>query len=226
MRSALGGPINRRCVGVEPKQVRSLDASTSGLLNPKRQEARRPCGSVDDFGQMSATDTETVGQLSDGLLEGMGMPCHVTSVVCATIKSRGNEIVPVSIPSDPIGVNTWPQRPAIQRAVLAFRKERGLSPEQMAGILEVAPSYLHNLLYDKRVWPSLEVAQKLAEILGMKLGDVVDDPGAEITGATAASSDLDRFMLRTMGSNLSKLTDAQKQAAFEAWNAIIRGYEK
>jgi transcriptional regulator with XRE-family HTH domain len=128
--------------------------------------------------------------------------------------------------TDAIGMNTWPQRPVVQRSVLAYRKERGLAPEQMAEILGVAPSYLHNLLYDKRVWPSLDVAQKLAEVLGMKLGDVVDDPGAEITGATPASSDLDRFMLRTMGSNLSKLTDAQKQAAFEAWNAIIRGYEK
>ena len=197
-----------------------------GGLDLERKMAGGLRGPVQDLGKMRPSHAELGGQFGDGPLKGVGVPCHVISVVCDTIKSRGNEIDSMSVLNDVVGMNSWPQRPAIKSLVLTYRKARGLTPEQMAEILGVSPSYLHNVLYDKRVWPSLEVAQKLSEVLGVKLGDVVDDPGAEIVGATATSSDLERFMLRTMGSNLSKLTDAQKQAAFEAWNAIIRGYEK
>ena len=208
------------------QEIPRLVGASSGFLDLKRQIPRGLGGAVQNLGEMGAPYSKPKGQISDCFIEGVRMPCHAFSVVCDTIKSRTNEIASMSVPFDSMGMNPWPQRPVIQAAVLAYRKEHKLSPEQMAEVLGVGPSYLHNVLYDKRVWPSLEVAQKLSEILGLKLGDVVDDPGAEIPGSTTASSDLDRFMLRTMGSNLSKLTDTQKQAAFEAWNAIIRGYEK
>ena len=208
------------------QQISRTNGATCGLFNLEGQQARRARRAVENLGKVRPAYAKPSRQVGDRCLEGVRMPCHGISVVCDTIKSRGNEIAPMSFPFDSMGMNPWPQRPVIQAAVLAYRKEHKLSPEQMAEILGVGPSYLHNVLYDKRVWPSLEVAQKLSEVLGLKLGDVVDDPGAEIPGSTTASSDLDRFMLRTMGSNLSKLTDTQKQAAFEAWNAIIRGYEK
>ena len=208
------------------EKIDSPNGASGRLLDLEGKQPRRPRRSVQNLRQVGPSHTKASRQVGDRFLEGVRMPCHGLSVVCDPIKSRTNEIAPMSVPFDSMGMNPWPQRPVIQAAVLAYRKEHKLSPEQMAEVLGVGPSYLHNVLYDKRVWPSLEVAQKLSEILGLKVGDVVDDPGAEIPGSTTASSDLDRFMLRTMGSNLSKLTDTQKQAAFEAWNAIIRGYEK
>jgi transcriptional regulator with XRE-family HTH domain len=164
------------------QEVHSLEGPARGFLDLEGQQPRRTRRSIQNLRQMGPAYAKASGQVGDRFLEGVRMPCHEISVVCDTIKSRGNEIDPVSIPIDSIGMTTWPQRPVIQRAVLAYRKEHKLSPEQMAEVLGVGPSYLHNVLYDKRVWPSLEIAQKLSEVLGLKLGEVVDDPGGEIEG--------------------------------------------
>lgn len=209
---------------MNPQEVRCPNVPAGGLFNLKGKNTGRPSRAVQNLGKVRPAYTKAGCQIRDRLLEGMSVPCHASSVVCDTIKSRGNEIVEVSILNDAVVMISWPQRPFIQAAVLAYRKAHKLNPEQMAEILDVGPSYLHNLLYDKRVWPSLEAAQKLAEVLGLKLGEVVDDPGASIDGLPEESTAVDRFMLKTMGSDLTKLTDAQKQSAMEAWRAIIRGY--
>lgn len=204
-------------------KVLSQNLSPSGLFNAESQHPRRASRAIKDLGKVRPTHAKMGSQISDGFLEGMRVSSHETSVVCDTIKSRGNEIVHIPIPIDSIGMSTWPQRPIIQKAILAYRKERGLSPEQMAEILEVGSSYLHNLLYDKRVWPSLEVAQKLSRSLGLKLGEVVDDPGALVEGSAPDHSGFDKFMLKTMGTDLSKMTESQKQAGFQVWKAFSDG---
>lgn len=198
----------------------------SGLLNLEGERSGGPGGSIQNFRKVGPAHAKLGREVSDCLLEGVSVSCHATSVVCDTIKSRGYEIVPASGSYDAVVMTTWPQRTSIQAAVLAYRRKHGLNPERMADLLGVGHSYLHNLLYDKRVWPSLDIAQKLSEILGLRLGEVVDDPGASVEGAPEGASEVDRFMLKAMGSDLTKLTDTQKQAAMEAWRAIIRGYVK
>lgn len=173
---------------MNPEKVDSPNGAPGRLLDLEGEKARRPRRSIQHLGKVRPAYAKASGQVGDRFLEGVRMPCHKISVVCDTIKSRGNEIDPVSVSIDSIGMTTWPQRPVIQRAVLAYRKEHKLSPEQMAEVLGVGPSYLHNVLYDKRVWPSLEIAQKLSEILGLKLGEVVDDPGGEIEGVAREDS--------------------------------------
>ena len=170
------------------EKVDGPNGASGCLLDLEGEQARRSGRSIQNLGKVRSAYAKASGQVGDRFLEGVRMPCHGISVVCDTIKSRGNEIDPMSVPIDSIGMTTWPQRPVIQRAVLAYRKEHKLSPEQMAEILSVGPSYLHNVLYDKRVWPSLEIAQKLSEVLGLKLGEVVDDPGGEIEGVAREDS--------------------------------------
>lgn len=205
------------------KELRGHVGPTGGFLDLERQQPRASSRPVQHLGKVVAADPELESELGDGFFEGVSVPSHTPSVVCDTIKSRGNDIAPVSLRYDAVGMTQWPQRPLIKAAVLAYRKEHKLNPEQMAGLLGVAPSYLHNVLYDKRVWPSLEVAQKLSEVLHLKLGEVVDDPGEEIPGASTDNSDFDRFMLKTMGKDLTELSDAQKQAGFQVWKSFMDG---
>lgn len=208
------------------KQHRSADPPLGGRFDLECKTPRAGRGSVQHFGEMATADAQPLGQFGDSLREWVMMPRHVTSVVCDTIKSRGYEIDSMSLSTDAVGMLTWPQRPVFKAAVLAYRKAHNLTPEEMADALCVKPSYLHNLLYDKRVWPSLEIIQKSAEVLGLSITELTDDPGADIAGAPEGASEVDRFILKAMGSNLTKLTDVQKQAAHEAWSAIIRGYVK
>ncbi len=205
------------------QEIPRLVGASSGFLDLKRQIPRGLGGAVQNLGEMGAPYSKPKGQISDCFIEGVRMPCHAFSVVCDTIKSSGNEIAPMSLVHDSMEMNTWPQRPTIKAAVLAYRKEHQLSPKEMADLLGVGPSYLHNVLYDKRVWPSLDLAQELSKVLGLKLGEVVDDPGEEIAGANPDNSDFDRFMLKTMGKDLTEMTDAQKQAGFQVWKSFMDG---
>jgi len=208
---------------VSAKQVDRQVGAASSLLNLEGEKPRWASGAVQDLRQVVPANSQPGCHVGDCFLEGMRMPCHATSVVCDTIKSSGNEIAGMSYAHDSMDMTTWPQRPAIKAAVLAYREQHQLSPKQMAEMLGVGPSYLHNVLYDKRVWPSLELAQELSKVLGLKLGEVVDDPGEEIPGATSDNTDFDRFMLKTMGKDLTEMTDAQKQAGFQVWKSFMDG---
>lgn len=205
------------------KEGRSLDSAARSQLDPKGQFPRGLLGPVQNLREMIPADPKQFREVRDRFIEGVGVPCHVTSVVCDTIKSRGNEIATMSLANDSSCMSTWPQRPTIKAAVLAYRKLHGLNPEQMAELLGVRPSYLHNVLYDKRVWPSLDLAQELSKVLGLKLGEVVDDPGEDVAGSNPDNSDFDRFMLKTMGKDLTEMTDAQKQAGFQVWKSFMDG---
>jgi len=208
---------------VNPQEIDRPDLASGGFLNLERQDTRRPRSSVQDFRQMPTAYAKVSGQIGNRFLEGVRMTCHGTSVVCDTIKSRGNEIAEMSIPYDAVEMNTWPQRPRFKAAVLAYRKAHGLSPDEMAPLLDVSPSHLHGLLYDKRVSPSLDLVQKASEVLGMSITELADDPGSLVEGSGPEHSDFDRFMLKTMGVDLAKMTDAQKQAGFQVWKAFSDG---
>jgi transcriptional regulator with XRE-family HTH domain len=79
-------------------------------------------------------------------------------------------------------MDIWPQRTHIQKKVLAYRREKGLRPEQLAELLDMQPSHLHGLLYDRRTRIMLEVAQRFAAILGLPLSEIVDDPSSHLPG--------------------------------------------
>ena len=128
--------------------------------------------------------------------------------------------------NDPEFMTIWPQRSKFKEAVLSYRKAKGISPEQMADILGIKQSHLHGLLYDKQVGPSKELIETASKILNLPLYELANDGSLEISGADPNASDMERFMLRVMGADLTKLTETQKQSAFEAWRAIVRAYEQ
>jgi len=207
------------------EQITGQNLAAGRLLNLEGELPRRLRRAVQNLGKMRTGDAESGGQLGHSLNEGVGMCCHTSSVVCDTIKSSGNNMDPKLFFSDPEWMNIWPQRSRFKEAVLSYRKAKSLSPEQMAELLGIKPSHLHGLLYDKRVGPSLELIEKASRVLGLPLFELANDGSLEISGAEKDASDMERFMLRMMGHDLSKLTETQKQSAFEAWRAIVRAYE-
>jgi hypothetical protein len=77
--------------------------------------------------------------------------------------------------------------------------------------------------------PGKDTLKKLSAYYQVQLSELTDDPGAPVAGVPQAqfaeSSEEERVMMRAMGSDLSKLTPEQRRAAFEAWSAIVRGYQ-
>ena len=121
--------------------------------------------------------------------------------------------------------DVYPYRPNFKQAVKSLRTSRRIPLAEVANLLGLGLDTLHDYLYKKHSRPGRLPLQELARLTGRPMADFDDDPGAPPPGATPDSSEIDRFMLRAMGSDLSKLTEKQKQNAFEAWRAIVRGYE-
>lgn len=117
----------------------------------------------------------------------------------------------------------WPQRKLFRDQVNAFRKANGLSRPEVAQRLGIDDGSLHSLMYDKSRGYSLDLLKRAAALFGCSLHEWIDDPGGA-PPEMAEASELDRFMARTMGSDISKMTPEQKMAAFEAWKAIARGF--
>ena len=121
--------------------------------------------------------------------------------------------------------DVYPYRPNFKQAVKEVRVKRGIPLAEVAALLGLAQDTLHDYLYKKHMRPGRLPLQELSRLSGRPMADFDDDPGAPPVGTNPESSEIDRFMLRVMGSDISKLTESQKQAAFEAWRAIVRGYE-
>jgi len=185
-----------------------------------------PLGSGKNAGQMDSARLDPLSEPRDGFLEGVVVSRHRPSVVCYTTLSTPNNMATSCRLYETWAMSNWPQRDNFKKLVLDYRKEHGLTPEEMAERLGLKPSGLHGLLYDKRTGcPKLETAQNAARVLGVKLSEIVDDPGSDIPGTNPESSEMERVMLRSMGHDITKLTEAQKMAAYNAWKAIVSGYQ-
>jgi len=196
-----------------------LNREPSLLGYPKREVLANPIVTREDAGKMNASSLNPLGEACDGSLKGVGMPSHGSSVVCYTTLSTQNNIAMSRHPYDPWAMSNWPQRDNFKKLVLDHRKEHGLTPEAMADLLGLKPSGLHGLLYDKRTGcPKLETAQQAARVLGVKLSEIVDDPGKEIAGNDASGlSEARRFLANAMfhGITADEISDEDAQLLYE-----------
>lgn len=106
-----------------------------------------------------------------------------------------------------------------RQVCLDLMRERNLTKAELAEMFGIKEGSLHQYMYNSDKRPSLDVLQTVGRVTNRSITEFVDDPGAE------GDSELVRFMSRVMGSDLSKMTDQQMRAAFDAWRAIVRGYE-
>lgn len=116
----------------------------------------------------------------------------------------------------------WNRQPKFKAAVLAYRKEHSLRPEEFAPLLGLTPNGLHGLLYDKRSdQPELSTAQSIVRVLGGTLSDWVDDPGRPVPGAADGADPLDKALLEDIGRKFKDLTDDQKLLAANAIRSML-----
>lgn len=113
----------------------------------------------------------------------------------------------------------WPQQPHFMEAAKNLMEAKGWSLDDLANELGYSPGTLHQYMYNREKRPdAFGLLVPFCALAGRDITEFIDNPAAE------GGSEVGRFMAKAMGSDLSKLTDAQKQAAFDAWRAIVRGY--
>jgi hypothetical protein len=153
---------------------------------------------------------------------------HKDSVAFSATLSTTNDVVFLATSSH-IGNmdDVFPQRTKLRDDILAYRREHGLTPDQMAIKLQRSPSSLKSILYDRTRLVGTDFIKIWAGISGRSITEYIDDPGTSVPGvpqeAFADATEQERVMMRAMGSDLSRLTTEQRRAAFEAWSAIVRG---
>jgi len=122
-----------------------------------------------------------------------------------------------------MALDMWPQRSELKALVKAYRTEHDISRKNMADRLGIAESQLHNLMYDKRVRPSLDFVQRAAELFNVSITALIDDPGSTPIPGTEARwsevSERDRLMAAAMFSDLTadNLSESEKDEIFRAY---------
>lgn len=197
-----------------------------------RGASHGPVLSVQDFGQVSSPDADALGQFGDGSLEGVVVSSHDSNVLHDTTESSPYSMDLLRLVAETPSMDKFPGRAKFRTAILAYRKKHGITPDQMADILNMKPSGLHGLLYDKRTGYSVETIQKACALMGASITEFIDDPGAPPPPGIdeedfRLSSEEDRVYLRAMYSGLQTIpTPEQKRHAMDAWAAIVRGYQE
>lgn len=211
------------------KELSPDDASTREPFNPLRQAWRRGCAVQEHLDRPHLGDTKSV---SETLVRHLGEPSAVIHVPSVNQPFTLSRVRADLLQGHPVQTwdmdDRWPQRRRFKALMDEWRKRQGLTIAETAGQLGLTYNTLRQYTSPARrdTKPSIELLQKATTLFGCSLTEFVDDPGAPPDGAAPDSSEVDRFMLRIIGIDLSKLTDREKQAAFEAWRSIIRGYEK
>ena len=120
-------------------------------------------------------------------------------------------------------IDRWPQRSQFKVRLDEWRLERDLTVRQAAAALGLTYNTLRQYTSPSRrdTKPSIELLQAAATLFNCRLTEFVDDPGEAIPGATSGASEVDRFVLRMIGHDLETLTEAETEAAFTAWKAVV-----
>lgn len=66
------------------------------------------------------------------------------------------------------------ERFTVGDAIVAYRKAKGLTQEQLADKAEIGRSQIANI-ETNRADPSLSLLRRLADALGVKMGDLIDN---------------------------------------------------
>ena len=123
----------------------------------------------------------------------------------------------------------FPMREKLRDDMLIFRREKGISKDQVAVLLKKKPSSLHSILYDRTRHVGTEFLQLWCALSGHSLTEYLDDPGSPLPGLPQEDwgkvTEEERVMLRAMASDLARLRPELRRHAFNAWTSIIQGYQ-
>ena len=157
-------------------------------------------------------------------------PSSITNVALkATMSDLGNVVFEAT--SFTLGDmdEIFPMREKLRDDVLVFRRTMNLTPAQMAVMLKRSPSGLHSTLYDSGRHVGLDLIQEWARVTGHSILEYIDDPGRPVPGvsqeAFGEATEEERVILRAVASDLAQLRPELRRPAFDAWTAIIRGFQ-
>jgi len=183
--------------GPDVTAQRSLRDSAFRLsVNGHRQLRRALQPVVEHTDKVNPRHMALLGHFSHGFREGeLVNASHDLSVMSHTILSTPNTIETPSQCLDthhrggvrmritkPRRERAWPQQEFFRKQVLAYRHAHNMDLGPFANLLQVSESHLHNLLYDYRTRPSLDVVERASGILQIPAGDLMDDRGSQLTG--------------------------------------------
>lgn len=206
---------------------RGLDADGELRAGAEGALGHRQPALIQGRGKVGPAAPNQAGKALDGYLEGMRVSSHPSSVVCDTILSSPTEIAYLSYATQHERMR-WPQQPVFRSLVLEHRKTHALRPEDFAELIGVEPAYLHNMLYDKRVYPSLEALQRAADVLKVPISRLVDDKHGTLPGAEGAPADrlsvAKRAAMLRMYQNLERddVSDDDAMKALEIVEALFK----
>lgn len=106
-----------------------------------------------------------------------------------------------------------------RQVCLDHMRDHDLTKAELAEQFGIKEGSLHQYMYNADKRPSLDVLQAVGRVTMRSITEFVDDPGAE------GDTEIIRFLTRTMGTDLSRMSETQMRNAFEVWRATVRGYE-
>ena len=214
-------------MGLEAEQHGSPQDAIAGGFKRHGQFRSRPTVTSKDVVEVGGGCPSSAGDFINGLPGGEKafFEAHTTKCNSRMLPSQVAYSPCMSLYLAQNPAMKWPQLDKFKARLSEYQRASGKTQAQVAAELDTTYGTLRFWLSGTRS-PSLPTLQRASALFGCSVTEFVDDPGAPPAGATVESSEIDRFMLRIIGEDLTKLTDREKQAAFEAWRSILRGYEK
>ena len=116
----------------------------------------------------------------------------------------------------------WAQVEAFHQALKAYQEKTGKTQAQVAGDMGTSYGTLRFWLSGTRS-PKLDNLIRAAELFDVPVTNFMDAP---IPGEmrSVVLDERGRFMKRVMGSDLAELPENEREAAFQAWKAIVAGF--
>lgn len=122
-------------------------------------------------------------------------------------------------------MDIWAQRDRFKDAVKEYREANAKVLRDVAELLGIKEQTLKDYLYRDNVKPSLEVLQCAASVFGISVLEFLDSPEPGELKTAPPLDERARFMRRVMGSDLASLPETEREAAFQAWKAIVAGFQ-
>ena len=120
--------------------------------------------------------------------------------------------------------DVWPYREAFRKVVADYQRRTGKKQLEVAAELGTTLGTLRGWLYSRVKKPSLDVLQRASALFGVSVTEFLDDPTPGDMVSAPPLGERARFMRRVMGSDLGAMSETEREAAFQAWKAIVEAF--
>ena len=116
----------------------------------------------------------------------------------------------------------WPQRARFRELLEDWTSTMGKTQEDFAREVGISLPHLRNCLYRANRRLSIRALTRAAILMGVRITELIEDPGEKVHGAAPEATEVQRFALRLIGRDVQGMTEEQLATALEAWKATMR----